>query len=100
MLVNLMPRRMLRSGARHRSPAYKRAGWAAALDELEHQAANWDTPDHGETGHLIAQALRAAVDIARHGGLQCCGHQQLDVASSTNGVTSRVRTEARRSSAV
>jgi hypothetical protein len=39
--------------------------------EFEHQAEHWDTPEHGETGHLIAQALRAAVDIARGGGLDC-----------------------------
>jgi len=39
--------------------------------EFEHQAEHWDTPDHGETGHLIASALRAAVDIAQSGGLRC-----------------------------
>ena len=39
--------------------------------EFEHQAEHWDTPDHGDTGHLIASALRAAVDIARSGGLRC-----------------------------
>ena len=78
MLVSPMAGRTLWSGARHRSPAYERAGWAAALDEFEHQAARWDTPDHGKTGDLIAEALRAAVDIARNGGLQCdsCGPQQ------------------------
>jgi hypothetical protein len=48
-----------------------RVGWEAALLEIEHQAEHWDTPDHGEVGYLIAQALRAAVDIARSGGLQC-----------------------------
>jgi hypothetical protein len=47
------------------------AGWEAALLEFEHQAEHWDTPDHRETGHLIASALRAAVDIARSGGLRC-----------------------------
>jgi hypothetical protein len=47
------------------------AGWEAALLEFEHQADHWDTPDHRETGHLIASALRAAVDIARSGGLRC-----------------------------
>jgi hypothetical protein len=47
------------------------AGWQAARLEFEHQAEHWDTPDHGETGHLIAQALRAAVDIAQSGGLRC-----------------------------
>jgi hypothetical protein len=47
------------------------AGREAALLEIEHQAEHWDTPDHGETGHLIASALRAAVDIARSGGLRC-----------------------------
>ena len=46
-------------------------GWRAAMLEFEHQAEHWDTPKHGETGHLIAQALRAAVDIARAGGLKC-----------------------------
>ncbi len=48
-----------------------RPGWEAAMREIEHQAEHWDTPDHGETGSLIAQALRAAVDIARAGGLHC-----------------------------
>ena len=47
------------------------AGWEAALLEIEHQAVHWDTPDHGQVGHLIAEALRAAVAIARTGGLQC-----------------------------
>ena len=47
------------------------ADWEAALLEFEHQAEHWDTPDHRETGHLIASALRAAVDIARDGGLRC-----------------------------
>src|SRR5262249_2669145 len=46
-------------------------GWEAAMLELEHQAEHWDTPDHGETGHLIASALRAAVEIARDGGPRC-----------------------------
>ena len=49
-------------------------GWEAALLEIEHQAEHWDTADHGETGHLIAEALhsaRAAVEIARAGGLKC-----------------------------
>jgi hypothetical protein len=46
-------------------------GYEAALREIEHQAEHWDTPDHGETGRLIAEALRAAVDIARTGGLKC-----------------------------
>jgi hypothetical protein len=46
-------------------------GWEAALLEIEHQAEHWDTADHGETGHLIAQALRTAVEIARAGGLKC-----------------------------
>jgi hypothetical protein len=39
--------------------------------EFEHQASHWDTAAHGDVGHLIAQALRAAVDIARTGGLRC-----------------------------
>ena len=48
-----------------------RTGWEAALLELEHHALHWDVPEHGETGVLIAQALRSAVEIARTGGLQC-----------------------------
>jgi len=47
------------------------SGWEAAMLEIEHQAEHWDTPDHGQTGHLIASALRSAVDIARTGGLRC-----------------------------
>ena len=31
----------------------------------------WDTTEHGETGYLIAQALRVAVDMAGAGGLKC-----------------------------
>jgi hypothetical protein len=50
------------------------AGWEAALLEIEHQAEHWDTPNHGQAGYLIAQALRAAVEIARTGGL-CCEHR-------------------------
>ena len=53
------------------------AGWEAALLEIEHQAEHWDTPDHGDTGHLIAQALRTAVEIARAGGLNCEHKQRL-----------------------
>jgi hypothetical protein len=53
------------------------SGWLAALEEIEHQAVHWDTPDHGPTGHLIAEALRAAVEIARAGGLMC-EHRQRD----------------------
>jgi hypothetical protein len=39
--------------------------------EFEHQAEHWDTAEHGETGRLIAQAFREAVEIARAGGLKC-----------------------------
>jgi hypothetical protein len=46
-------------------------GWGAALLEIEHQAEHWDNPAHGEIGHLIAEALRTAVAIARTGGLRC-----------------------------
>ena len=46
-------------------------GWVAALSELEHQAEHWKTPEHGLFGQLVAQALCAAVDIARQGGLRC-----------------------------
>jgi hypothetical protein len=50
------------------------AGWAAALGEIEHQAAHWDTPDHGDVGKLLAAVLRSAVEIARAGGLMCDEH--------------------------
>lgn len=50
--------------------------------EFEHQAEHWDTPEHGETGHLIAQALRAAVEIARGGGLKC--KHRVDAQPLTN----------------
>jgi hypothetical protein len=56
---------------KHRFRPGAPAGWEAARLEFEHQAEHWDTPDHGETGHLIATALRAAVDIAQSGGLRC-----------------------------
>jgi hypothetical protein len=55
-------------------------GWEAAMLEIEHQAEHWETPDHRETGQLIAAALRAAVDIARSGGLRC-EHRQADQAA-------------------
>ena len=58
-------------GGRSSFSSHAQVGWEAALLEIEHQAEHWDTPDHGEVGHLIAQALRAAVDIARSGGLRC-----------------------------
>ena len=102
MVVNLMPGRLSEPVAHPRSTAHRGAGWAAALREFEHQALHWDTPEHGDTGHLIAQALRAAVDIARTGGLQCeraCGAKQLNVATSDNGVTTGLRPPERRSSA-
>ncbi len=57
--------------SKHRFRPGAPAGWKAARLEIEHQAEHWDTPDHGETGHLIAQALRAAIDIAQSGGLRC-----------------------------
>jgi len=43
----------------------------AILAEIEHQADHWDTPEHGWLGHIIAEALRAAVDVTMAGGLQC-----------------------------
>jgi hypothetical protein len=46
-------------------------GFEAALQEIEHQAEHWDTPEHRATGHLIAEALRSSVSIARDGGLRC-----------------------------
>jgi hypothetical protein len=64
--------------AKHRLRPIAPGGWEAALQEFEHQAEHWDTPDHRETGHLIASALRAAVDIARSGGLQCEHRDQLE----------------------
>src|SRR5947209_4388322 len=57
--------------SKHRFRPGAPSGWAAARLELEHQAEHWDTPDHGDTGHLIAQALRSAIDIAQSGGLHC-----------------------------
>jgi hypothetical protein len=57
-------------------------GWGAALLEIEHQAEHWDDPAHGEIGHLIAEALRAAVAIARTGGLRCDHRLDFDPSSS------------------
>jgi hypothetical protein len=57
-----------------RSPGFRdgaQIGWEAAWLEIEHQAEHWDTPDHGEVGHLLAEALRAAALIGRAGGLRC-----------------------------
>ncbi len=51
--------------------AGRQVGWDDALAEIEHQAEHWATPDHGRVGQLIAEALRAAVTIARGGGLRC-----------------------------
>ena len=63
--------------------------------EFEHQAEHWDTPDHGETGHLIASALRAAVDIAQSGGLRCehrpgsLSAEELDASSAARDSIAR-----------
>ena len=54
-----------------RSPGGPEVGWEAALLEIEHQAEHWATPEHGQVGELIAAALRASVQIARAGGLNC-----------------------------
>jgi hypothetical protein len=62
---------MSERGGRSSFNAQAQVGWEAALLEIEHQAEHWDTPDHGQVGHLIAEALRAATDIARAGGLHC-----------------------------
>jgi hypothetical protein len=62
------------SSARSKSDDFRpdaAVGWGAALVEIEHQAEHWDSPAHGEIGHLIAEALRTAVAIARTGGLRC-----------------------------
>src|SRR5579864_1791006 len=66
-------------------------GWRAAMVEFEHQAEHWDTAEHGETGHLIAQALRSAVDIARAGGLKC----EHRVEAERNGSHAAERTPLR-----
>jgi hypothetical protein len=79
---------MLRFRARNTPLAFRGAGWEAALQEFEHQAAHWDTPDHGETGHLIAEALRAAVEIARNGGLECEHRYTSCATSASNDSTS------------
>src|SRR5450759_3366522 len=47
-----MQRRQRTSRAGAEAAASTRAGWLAALEEIEHQALHWDTPDHGPTGHL------------------------------------------------
>src|SRR5437764_10326895 len=51
--------------------ADKRAGRHAAMVESGIRLSTWDTTEHGETGYLIAQALRVAVDMAGAGGLKC-----------------------------
>jgi hypothetical protein len=71
LLLNAGGRKVARLGNKRRFRPGGSAGWEAAMLEFEHQAEHWDTPDHGETGHLIASALRAAVDIAQSGGLRC-----------------------------
>lgn len=73
---------------RRRGRPRRSAGWEAALLEFEHQAEHWDTPDHGETGHLIAQALLAAVEIAQAGGLQC-EHRHDNLPQSAHGAERR-----------
>jgi hypothetical protein len=78
-----VPHTMLRFRDRNTAPAFRGAGWAAALQEFEHQATHWDTPEHGETGHLIAEALRAAIAIARNGGLEC-EHRYKSCATSAS----------------
>jgi hypothetical protein len=73
--------------ARFRTGA--KTSWEAALLEIEHQADHWNTPEHGETGHLIAQALLAAVDIARGSGLRW-EHRATNAISSSPGLSSPV----------
>jgi len=68
--------------SKHRLRPRAPIGWEAARLEFEHQAEHWDTPDHGDTGHLIAQALRAAVDIAQSGGLRCAHRPSLGLDAS------------------
>jgi hypothetical protein len=48
-----------------------RAGWDAALRELEHLAEHWARPANGEEGEIIARGLRDAALILRTGGLVC-----------------------------
>jgi hypothetical protein len=69
--LNARGRKMAWVESKHRFRPGPPAGWEAARLEFEHQAVHWDTPEHGETGHFIATALRAAVDIAQSGGLRC-----------------------------
>ena len=69
--VNVRPMQKARRADSYSYRPGAGGGWRAAMLEFEHPAEHWDTPEHGETGHLIAQALRAAVDIARTGGLKC-----------------------------
>jgi hypothetical protein len=60
-----------RTGSNPQFSAEAKIGFEAALREVDHHAEHWDTPDHGSTGHLIAEALRSSVEIARRGGLEC-----------------------------
>jgi hypothetical protein len=84
---------MARSESKQGVLAGTLTGWEAAMLEFEHQAEHWDTPDHRETGHLIASALRAAVDIARSGGLQC-EHQRTLPKDGLDAAGSAARDEA------
>jgi hypothetical protein len=45
----------------------QRAGWEAALRELEHQAVHLEIDGHPDA----AETLFTAVEIARAGGLRC-----------------------------
>jgi hypothetical protein len=54
--------------------AESRAGWEAALKEIEHQAAHLE--ERGATS--AGAALREAVRIARAGGLECEHRRTLD----------------------
>jgi hypothetical protein len=91
----LMPTRA--EGRRFRPTAG--AGWGAALLEIEHQAEHWDDPAHGEIGHLIAEALRTAVAIARKGGLRCDHRLERGLSSSSEdqafGSDERISTAGR-----
>jgi hypothetical protein len=78
-------------------------GWGAALLEIEHQAEHWDDPAHGEIGHLIAEALRTAVAIARKGGLRCDHRLEPELSSSPEhqafSADKRTRTDGRQEAA-
>lgn len=51
--------------------AHSRAGWDAALQELQHQAAHLEARGAVRAAVTLYDAIR----IARHGGLKCDEHR-------------------------